>query len=370
MKTKFEIPLSYNPIQGQSLAEKIQEYAHRHHDDLILDFERKICAVTGARYAVALSSGTSAIHLGLKALGIGPGDIVMASTFTYVASINPIVYLGASPYFVDSSGDDWNMDPELLEEGIRKCLGVNKKPKGILVVHTYGMPAKMNSIMQIAHKYQIPVLEDAAEALGSTYEGSSVGTFGEVGVFSFNNNKLITTYGGGALVSNDATLIQKINLWASQSRDNLPFYEHREIGYNYKMGPVNAAVGLSQIESLDEKIRHRRYVLGEYQRKFGDEIVWQQEPNNVFSNRWISAGLFGTTMDVTQIQKKLANEKIEVRLLWKPMHLQPVFQGFDASVNGIAGQLFRSGLCLPSGDELTVGQIAKIHHACEMKAKA
>jgi dTDP-4-amino-4,6-dideoxygalactose transaminase len=360
MKPKFEIPLSYNPIPGDSLAAKIQEYQNRHHDDFINDFEKTIAALTGTKHAIALSSGTAAIHLGLKALNVQQHDVVIASTFTYVASINPIVYLGAVPFFIDSSPGDWNMDPNLLEEGVKKCLAKNTRPKAILVVHTYGMPANMNAIMEISNRYDIPVLEDAAEALGSKLGGASVGTFGKVGVFSFNNNKLITTYGGGALVTDDPAIAANINLWASQSRDNLPFYEHREIGYNYKMGPINAAVGLSQIEALDSKIIYRRQIFSEYQKTFGSEIVWQSEPNGVFSNRWVTAGRFGTTMDCTQLQRKLIAERIEVRLLWKPMHLQPVFQGFEALVNGNSEQLFLNGLSFPSGEGINPENIERI----------
>ncbi|MBS1507570.1 MAG: aminotransferase class I/II-fold pyridoxal phosphate-dependent enzyme [Bacteroidetes bacterium] len=361
MKSKFDIPLSYNAIPGQQLASKIQQYADRHHDDFISDFEKTICAITGAKHAIALSSGTAAIHLGLKALQVQQHDIVMASSFTYVASINPIVYLGAEPFFIDSSPTDWNMDPNLLEEGVKVCISRNKKPKAILVVHTYGMPADMNSIMDISRRYNIPVLEDAAEALGSRLGDVSVGTFGKVGVFSFNNNKLITTYGGGALVTDDQSVAANINLWASQSRDNLPFYEHREIGYNYKMGPINAAVGLSQIEALDSKIKHRREIFTLYKDRFGHEMLWQSEGKNVFTNRWITAGRFGTNMDCRALQRKLAAAGIETRLLWKPMHLQPVFQGFQAQENGTGEGLFLNGLSFPSGDDMTPEKIDRIY---------
>ncbi|HLZ17077.1 MAG TPA: aminotransferase class I/II-fold pyridoxal phosphate-dependent enzyme, partial [Cyclobacteriaceae bacterium] len=239
------IPLSYNPIPTEALLSVLNAYSNRNHNDLVTDFEKRICSITGAQYAIALNSGTAAIHLGLKALEVEADDLVMVSTFTYVASVNPIRYLGAIPFFIDSGSDDWNMDPPLLAEGIEQCIRAGKKPKAILVVHTYGMPAKMKEIRLIAGRYQIPVLEDAAEAMGSTYDGKHAGTLTEIGIFSFNNNKLLTTYGGGALLTNSRTVAANINLWAGQSRDNLPFYEHREIGFNYKMSPLSAAAGLA-----------------------------------------------------------------------------------------------------------------------------
>jgi dTDP-4-amino-4,6-dideoxygalactose transaminase len=357
----FSIPLSYTPIPAEELLSVLQSYANRNHNDLVSDFENKICQVTGSKYAVALNSGTAAIHLGLKALDVQTDDIVLVSTFTYVASVNPIRYLGAIPFFVDSCKDDWNMDPVLLEQGIEQCIRSGKKPKVILVVHTYGMPAKMKEIKQIATHYQIPVLEDAAEAMGSMYEGLHVGTLTEIGIFSFNNNKLFTTYGGGALVTNNQEVAAKVNLWAGQSRDNLPFYEHREIGFNYKMSPLNAAVGLAQLESIEFKISGRRKVFASYHEQLSEKVGWQVESSSAFSNRWITAVSLPPGIKVSDVQNKLAEKGIETRPVWKPMHLQPVFKEFKACANGTAERLFASSLCLPSGNNLEAPELDRIY---------
>jgi dTDP-4-amino-4,6-dideoxygalactose transaminase len=355
----FTIPLSHTAVPTEALLSVLQSYSSRNNNDLVTDFEKSIGKVTGANYAVALNSGTAAIHLGLKALEVQVDDIVLVSTFTYVASVNPIRYLGAIPFFIDSCSDDWNMDPVLLEEAIEKCIRSGKKPKAILVVHTYGMPAKMKEIKRISVKYQIPILEDAAEAMGSTYEGQCVGTLTEIGIFSFNNNKLFTTYGGGALITNNQEVAAKVNLWAGQSRDNLPFYEHREIGFNYKMSPLNAAAGLAQIESLSGKITGRRKTFASYQSQLGEKTGWQVEAANCFSNRWITAVLLPGRV-VSEVQNLLASKGIETRPVWKPMHLQPVFKVFQSNVNGTSEELFASGVCLPSGNSLTPEDVQEI----------
>lgn len=354
------IPMSYTPIPDEALSSVLQAYADRNHNDLVADFEKKISQTTGAKYAVALNSGTAAIHLGLKALDVQVGDVVMVSTFTYVASVNPIRYLGAIPFFIDSCHDDWNMDPSLLEESIEQCIRSGRKPKVILVVHTYGMPARMKEIKRIAEHHQIPVLEDAAEAMGSLYDGQPVGTLTEVGIFSFNNNKLFTTFGGGALVTNKKEVAEKVNLWAGQSRDNLPFYEHREIGFNYKMSPLNAAAGLAQIEFLADKINGRRKVFNAYQLQLAEKVAWQTETPDAHSNRWITAVQLASGENVNELQNRLAKNGIESRPVWKPMHLQPVFKEFQSCVNGCSERLFENGICLPSGEGLTNVQIAEI----------
>jgi len=356
----FVIPLSYNSIPNEALLGVLQSYSNRNHSDLVADFESKICQMTGAKYAVALNSGTAAIHLGLKALQVQQNDIVLVSTFTYVASVNPIRYLGGIPFFIDSGSDDWNMDPVLLEAAIEQCLRTGKKPKAILVVHTYGMPAKMKEIKRIAGQHHIPVLEDAAEAMGSRYDDLHVGTLTEVGIFSFNNNKLLTTFGGGALVTSKKEVAEKVNLWAGQSRDNLPFYEHREIGFNYKMSPLNAAAGLAQIESLNDKIKARRNVFSDYQMQLGRKVEWQKETPGSCSNRWITAVKLPSEEGVNKLQNTLLKNGIESRPVWKPMHLQPVFKEFKSYVNGCSERLFESGICLPSGEGLTDLQIAEI----------
>jgi len=344
---KPTVPLSYNRVDAAALADVLQRYAGRHHDDLITDFEQQLAAVTGSPFAVALNSGTAAIHLGLKALGVGPGDVVIASTFTYVATINPIRYLGAVPVFVDSNPDDWNMSPVLLREAIEATIQAGAAPKAILIVHTYGMPANMQELIDIATSFGIPVLEDAAEALGSTYVGRQVGTFGAVGVLSFNNNKLVTTYGGGALLTRDAAIADKINRWANQSRDNFPHYEHQEIGYNYRMGPLNAAMGLTQLATLSEKVTRRRAVFAAYRHRLGS-LGWQEEAGGQFSNRWLTTVLLPA--DANRVRCRLQEVGVEARLLWKPMHLQPVFGRYRAWTDGTAERLFAYGLSLPSGE--------------------
>lgn len=357
---ELSIPLSYTPIPTEQVLSVLKAYSNRNHNDLVTDFEKKISEVTGAKYAIALNSGTAAIHLGLKALNVQEHDIVLVSTFTYVASVNPIRYLGAIPFFIDSCSDDWNMDPVLLEEAIKQCIRSGKKPKAILVVHTYGMPAKMTEIKRIANHYHIPVLEDAAEAMGSLYEGQTVGTLAEIGIFSFNNNKLFTTYGGGALITNNQEVAAKVNSWAGQSRDNLPFYEHREIGFNYKMSPLNAAAGLAQIESLADKISERRKVFESYYKQLGESVGWQVEASNVFSNRWITAVNLPGGVKVGDVQNKLAANGIETRPVWKPMHLQPIFKEFKVVANGTSERLFDSGICLPSGNNLQTSELDEI----------
>jgi pyridoxal phosphate-dependent aminotransferase EpsN len=356
MKLIPSIPLSYNPIEIDLLTQKLDEYASRHHDDLIDDFESAMRTEFQVNHAIALNSGTAALHLALKALEVGAGDIVIASSFTYVASVNPILYLGATPFFVDSSRDDWNMDPGLLEAAIDTCAKQGKLPKAILVVHTYGMPAKMNEILSIAARFAIPVLEDAAESIGSTHEGSFTGTLGKIGIFSFNNNKLMTTYGGGMLMTSDPVIAAKVNSWATQSRDNLPFYEHREIGYNYRMSPLNAAYGLVQLPTLVSRVRDRIHHFDFYQSNLKDIFApdgFQTENSGGKSNRWITGVVLPELHKAETIRQALAKEGVETRLFWKPMHLQPVFKSCPFLENGVSQDLFDQGLCLPSGNDLT-----------------
>lgn len=238
----FKIPLSYNPIPTEALVNVLDAYKDKHHQTIIDDFEKEICTITGSSYAVALNSGTSAIHLGLKLLGVGKGDIVICPTFTYIASVNPVLYLGAEPVFVDCELQTWCMDPGLLEEALSDLERKGKKPKAIVVVYAYGMPGRIDALVAIAKRYDVPILEDAAEALGSTSQGRHMGTIGDVGIISFNNNKIVTTYGGGALLVKTKAEYNKVLFWATQAREDKPYYEHNEIGFNYRMGPLNAAV--------------------------------------------------------------------------------------------------------------------------------
>jgi dTDP-4-amino-4,6-dideoxygalactose transaminase len=322
-------------------------------------FEHDLVSYTGAGHAAALSSGTGAIHLALTLLGVQPGDEVIASSFTFSATINPITYLGALPILVDSEPTTWNMCPALLEQAIKDRIKKGKKPRAIIPVYLYGMPAKIDEIMEIAMHYGIPVVEDAAEALGSKYRGKSVGTFGRMGVLSFNGNKIITTSGGGALVSDDEELIRRARFLATQARDPAPHYQHSEIGYNYRMSNIVAGIGRGQMEVLERHISQRRKNFTHYREQLSafEGISFLEEPDErFFSNHWLTCMLVDPrkTRGITREQLRLAleQENIEARPLWKPMHMQPVFQGCPFYGNGTADKLFDEGLCMPSGSNL------------------
>ncbi|SJZ81253.1 dTDP-4-amino-4,6-dideoxygalactose transaminase [Chitinophaga eiseniae] len=311
----------------------------------------------------ALSSGTAALHLALIQSGVSAGDEVICQSMTFSASANPIAYQGAIPVFVDSERDTWNMDPVLLEQAIKERIAKGKKPKAIIPVHLYGMPAKMNEILAVAAEYEIPVIEDAAEALGSWYHDKACGTFGDFGVLSFNGNKIITTSGGGALVGKDKAAIAKSRFLASQARDPAPHYEHTHIGYNYRMSNICAGIGRGQMEVLGKRVEQRRSNYQHYLRTLSDlpGVSFVAEPAGSFSNRWLSTVLIDPAQSngITRETIRLALEKhiIESRPLWKPMHLQPVFASAPAYVNGVSEALFENGLCLPSGSNLTQAQL-------------
>lgn len=322
-------------------------------------FEKDLATYTGSKAASALSSGTGAIHLALVMLGVKAGDEVLASSFTFSATVNPITYLGAKPILVDSEPDTWNMCPEQLERAIKDRIAKGKKPKAIIPVHLYGMPAKIEAIMDIANRYEIPVIEDAAEALGSIYKGKALGTFGIMGVLSFNGNKIITTSAGGALISNEEQLIKKSRFLATQARDNAPHYQHSEIGFNYRMSNIVAGIGRGQMEVLDKHIGFRRDNFQFYKEYFSEieGITLQNAPNkDYFSNYWLSCILVNPekTGGITRETLRLAleAENIESRPLWKPMHLQPVFYDCPYYGTGVSDELFENGLCLPSGSNL------------------
>ncbi len=371
------ISLSYTPIDPVSIKKILDQYEGIPHESFISGFETKLSEFTKAKYVVVLSSGTAAIHLALKAVGVGPTDEVVVSTFTYVATINPILYLGARPIFVDVEEQSWNMDPELLELAIKDRINNGSKPKAILVVHTYGMPAGLAEIIDISKKYEIPIVEDAAEAIGSNIGGKSVGTFGKIGILSFNNNKILTTYGGGAILTEDSQIAEKILFWAGQSRETKMYYEHKELGYNYRMGPINAAVGLSKMDRLETEISQRRRCFEVYNQALGlYGFHFQKERTGHFSNRWLSSTHLRNNSDVRIISKILENQGIETRRVWKPMHMQPVFKGapFYSSSSypsplGEGGQrpdevvsekLFETGLCLPSGSNLSREDLQRV----------
>ncbi|UII31640.1 DegT/DnrJ/EryC1/StrS family aminotransferase [Fulvivirga ulvae] len=320
-------------------------------------FECDLSLFTDGYHAAALSSGTAAIHLALIILGVKENDEVICSSFTFSGSCNPIVYLKASPVFVDSESDTWNMDPELLKVAIADRITKGKKPKAIILVHLYGMPAKMDEILTIAREYEIPVIEDAAEALGSKYKGQKLGTFGDIGIFSFNGNKIITTSGGGALISKHLQYIQKAKFLATQARDEAPHYEHSEIGFNYRMSNICAGIGRGQMTVLNERINQRRKVYNFYLQNLSqDGISFLEEPKGHFSNRWLTTITLSPEVSVEHIRIALDRKNIEVRPLWKPMHKQPVFEGVPYYGSGVCEKLFERGLCLPSGSNLTFEQ--------------
>ena len=335
-------------------------------------FEEELKHFVGQnKEVVALSAGTAAIHLGLIQLGVEAGDEVICQSFTFCASANPVTYLGAVPVFVDSEEDTWNMDPALLEEAIKDRIEkTGKKPKAIVPVHLYGMPAKIDEICAIAAKYDIPVLEDAAEALGSEFEGRKCGTFGKFGALSFNGNKMITTSGGGALVTEDEASKRETMFYATQAREAFPYYEHQKIGYNYRMSNICAGIGRGQMFVLDEHVARRREIHDLYVKLLagmkGVKVMCQPEGEGFNSNYWLTCITVepeeaGFTRE--DVRLALDADNIESRPLWKPMHLQPVFKDAPFYGNGTSERLFEIGLCLPSGPTLTdkdVERVAKV----------
>jgi dTDP-4-amino-4,6-dideoxygalactose transaminase len=311
-------------------------------------------------FVAALSSGTAAIHLGLILLGVKAGDEVICQSMTFSASANPILYLGATPVFIDSERDTWNLCPLILEKAVKDRIAKGRKPKAIIAVHLYGVPYQVDAVKAVAHKYKIPVLEDSAEALGSSYKGQKCGTFGDFGVLSFNGNKIITTSGGGALVVNSQKLKNKAVFLATQSRDDAPHYEHSEIGYNYRMSNICAGIGRGQMEVLDAHVGLRREMNAFYVKLFEeiDSVTVFAVPNeDYFSNCWLTTILIdpaktnGITRDY--VIQAFMDENIDCRPLWKPLHLQPIFKKHPYYGNRVAETLFENGLCLPSGSNLT-----------------
>lgn len=328
-------------------------------------FEKDLQEFLGNEVQVAaLSSGTAAIHLALIILGVQAGDEVICQSMTFSASANPIMYLGATPVFVDSEETTWNISPELMEQAIKDRISKGKKPKAIIAVHLYGMPAQMDKIMQIARTYDIPVVEDAAEALGSTFNGRMAGTFGEISILSFNGNKIITTSGGGALVSANPEYVKKARFLATQALDPAPHYQHSHVGHNYRMSNICAGIGRGQMEVLKQRIEQRRANYAFYQEAFAGikEIKWLNEPSkDYFSNRWLTTVIIDSDRYTREdVRLTLAADNIDCRPLWKPMHLQPVYAGVPYFGNGTSDQLFEHGLCLPSGSNLTPEDLNRV----------
>jgi len=316
-------------------------------------FEDEISRFSNGYEVAVLSSGTAAIHLSLILLGIKQDDIVLCSSFTFSASVNPVIYQGATPVFIDSEPETWNMDSVLLEDAINNYIKIGRKPKAIILVHLYGYPAKLDQILEISNQYNIPIIEDAAEAIGSKYKDQPLGTFGEIGIFSFNGNKIITTSSGGALISKNKEFIKKAKFLATQSRDNSPHYEHSEIGYNYRMSNVCAAIGIGQLEVLESRVVKRRFIYNYYKENLSSIpfISFVDDLDGYYSNRWLTTILISekSVINREDIRLKLLENNIESRPLWKPMHMQPVFSSYKSYINGVSEDLFKRGLCLPSG---------------------
>jgi len=325
-------------------------------------FEREMADWVGVPHAAALSSGTAAIHLALVMLDVGPGDIVLCSSLTFAASANPILYLSAVPVFVDSEPESWNMSPRALERALESLIAQGKRPKAIVIVNLYGQSADMDPLLELCRRYDVPVVEDAAESLGARYRDRSSGTFGLIGVFSFNGNKIITTSGGGMLVSADESLVKRARFLATQAREAELHYEHKVVGYNYRMSNILAGVGRGQVRVLADRIAARRRNFERYRQGLSDRTMleWMPEPQWSFSNRWLSVATLarGYGMDVRTLIRRLAAEGIEARPVWKPMHLQPVFAGtaYFAHDGSVSQDFFDRGICLPSGTNMTESQ--------------
>lgn len=329
------------------------------------NFEREFAATVGARYAVAVTTGTAALHLLLRFVDVGRQDEVVCSTFTFVASVNPVMYQGGKPVFVDSDTASWNMDPGLLVSFLEKRATENRLPKVVVLVHLYGQSADIDPIREVCDKYGVVLIEDAAEALGAKYKGSAPGTFGLAGFYSFNGNKIITTSGGGMIVTDNKNLIDKVKFWATQARENATHYEHTEIGYNYRMSNILASIGRGQLKVLSERVAAKRRIFDFYQESLGNlpGVAFMPEPNYAVSTRWLTCltikeNKFGVGRDT--IIRALANNNIEARPTWKPMHLQPLYRRYRIIGGSVSEYLFRYGLCLPSGTSMTTEDLERI----------
>ncbi|MBD1378860.1 DegT/DnrJ/EryC1/StrS family aminotransferase [Metabacillus arenae] len=324
-------------------------------------FEKEIARFLGVNDAVAVSSGTAAIHLALSLLDVKKGDKVFCSTLTFVASANPILYQGAEPIFIDSDPESWNMSPQALEKAFKNALLEGKMPKAVIVVNLYGQSAKMDEIVSLCNQYDVPIIEDAAESLGTTYKSKPSGSFGKYGIFSFNGNKIITTSGGGMLVSNDVEAIHRARFLAAQAKDPAPYYQHSKLGYNYRLSNILAGVGRAQLEILEERVRKRREIFETYYEELGNipGLFFMKELENTRSNRWLTVLTLDERLSgipVTVLMKILEEENIEARLVWKPLHLQPLFEGakyYPHEADSISEQLFNTGICLPSGSNMS-----------------
>ncbi|MFE1242843.1 DegT/DnrJ/EryC1/StrS family aminotransferase [Fictibacillus sp. NPDC058756] len=322
------------------------------------EFEKELAAKVGSKAAAALTSGTAAIHLALKAAGVGQGDIVFCPTLTFSATANPIIYQNAVPVFIDSNEETWNMCPTALEEAFEKYPEV----KAVIVVHLYGLSADMDQIMEICEKHNVAVIEDAAESLGGYYKGQHTGTFGDYGIFSFNGNKIITTSGGGMLVSNNEEKIEKVRFWATQSRDQARHYQHSELGFNYRMSNVVAGIGRGQLKVLDQRVEKKKYIYEFYKRELAELEGVKFMPNNDWDepNYWLSSITLNGVVRPIDIMDALERENIESRPVWKPMHMQPFFEKYDFIGASVSEKLFENGVCLPSDTKMTKVELERV----------
>lgn len=321
-------------------------------------FEKELAAKVGAKHAAALSSGTAAVHMALKAAGVGQGDIVFCSTLTFAASANPIIYQGAIPVFIDSNYETWNMDPDALEEAFNKY----PEAKAVIVVHLYGLAADMDKISDICRKHGVVLIEDAAESLGTYYKGKHTGTIGDYGIFSFNGNKIITTSGGGMLVSDNAERIAKVKFWSTQSRDKARHYQHSELGYNYRMSNIVAGIGRGQLKVLDQRVAKKRYIFEYYKRELSGLDGVEFMPSNEWNepNYWLSVITLNGKVRPIDVIEALEADNIESRPVWKPMHLQPFFEKYDYIGGDVSEKLFENGVCLPSDTKMTDEDLKRV----------
>lgn len=313
-------------------------------------FENELCKISKTKFCLSTSSGTAALHLALLTLGVEKDDEVLCSDLTFVASVNAILYCNATPILIDSESTTWNMCPKLLRTAIVDRIKLGKKPKALLLVHLYGMPAQMDEILAICEEFDIPMIEDAAEALGSSWDGKPLGSLGDIGVYSFNGNKIITTSGGGAMVSNNSKYINRARFLSTQAKDeSVAWFEHPEMGYNYRLSNVLAALGCAQLEGLEERVKFRRDVFDNYVELFNGEVgvSWQIEPEKAFSNRWLSVALLDEGLATpAEWAERYQEENIETRPMWKPMHMQKAFRDMTFYANGVGEELFLRGICL------------------------
>lgn len=324
----------------------------------IKKFEDSICQYVGSKHAIAVSSGTAGIHLALKAVGVEQDDYVICSSLTFVGTSNPIKYLNAIPVFIDSDPIYWNMDPTLLETAI---LNLPKKPKAILIVHVFGTPCEMTQIMDIANSYDIPIIEDAAESLGSMYNGKHTGTFCKIGIYSFNGNKLLTTSGGGMIVTDDKEMADYMRFLSTQAKDPMAYYWHNEIGYNYRLSNILAAIGIGQMEVIEDRIKATRRINDIYQKELNEFFLgFQEERETDRSNKWLSCAFLKPEYNTQDLIDHLEKANIESRRIWCPMHLQPVYESSWKYINGTAETIFNYGICLPSGTNMTDQDIHRV----------